>query len=279
MKDQASSLRGLMNEESKRNTRYIAITSGKGGVGKTNISINLTLVLAKTGKRVMLFDADLGLSSADVLFGVSPKYSINDVISGNKQMSEIAVAISDKAVLIPAGSGFEELANITDKKFAFLEHQLDSIESPDFIIIDTAAGIGKNVTRYLEAADEIIVITTPDPTSITDAYVMIKLLRKRGKNNINVVVNMVKNRAEADDIFEHIMAISEKFLKFTPNYLGFCPKDPLLVKAVRKRMPIINLFPYASFSKQIVKIAGKINRISVRQKTGFIDFIKRLFTK
>ncbi len=279
MTDQASSLRKLINKEYKQRTRYIAITSGKGGVGKTNISVNLTLVLAKTGKEVMLLDANLGLSSVDVLLGISPKYSMNDIVPGKKQLSEISVFISDKAVLIPAGSGFEELADISDKKFAFLERQLANIKSPDFVIIDTAAGIGKNVTRYLEAADEIIVITTPDPTSITDAYVMIKLLRNRGKDNISIVANMVKNSSEADDIFEHIKAISEKFLKFKPNYLGFCPKDPLLIKAVRRRNAIINLFPYALFSKQIVKIAGKINRSAIQPKAGFVDFIKRLFTK
>ncbi len=275
MTDQATKLRKMVD----RNTRYIAITSGKGGVGKTNISVNLTLVLAKTGKKVMLFDADLGLSSADLILGISPKYSMNDLIEGRKQLSEICLPISANAVLVPAGSGFEKLADITDKKFSFIENQLSGIEAPDYILIDTAAGIGRNVTRFLNVADEIIIVLTPEPTSITDAYVMIKLLKKRNKNTINLVINMAKNENEAKDIFEHIRAISEKFLNFTPGYLGFCPKDTLLSKTVRKREAIIDAFPYASFSRQIVKIAGKINMQPIKQKKGFADFIKYLFIR
>jgi len=275
MSDQATGLRKLVS----KNTRYIVVTSGKGGVGKTNISVNLTLVLAKTGKEVMLFDADLGLSSADLVLGVAPKYSMNDLIEGRKQLSEICVRIAENAVLVPAGSGFERLAEMTDRKFSFIERQLSEIKAPDYIIIDTAAGIGKNVTRFLEASDEAIIVLTPEPSSVTDAYVMIKLLKKREKNNIALVVNMAKNESEAKTVFEHISNISKKFLDFTPSYLGFCPKDQLLSKAVRKRKPIIESFPHSPFSREIVKIAGKISREPIKRKRGFIDFMKHLFAR
>jgi len=239
-------------------TRTIAITSGKGGVGKTIVAVNLAAALATSHRRVSLVDADLGLANADVLFGLSPQWHIGHVLAGQRTMQEITIRTSSGVRLIPGGSGITELANLSQRQQRQLVAELRAVEDDaDFVLVDTAAGVAGNVTGVLAAATEAIIVSTPDPTSVIDAYAMIKVLHQQSPvKPIWVVINNAQNLAEAEQAYYQISAATTRFLDRKIEHLGTIPHDPDLRQAVREQIPVLLHSPQ-SISAQAFHLIAK----------------------
>ncbi len=261
-------------------TRVLSITSGKGGVGKTNLAANLACVLVQTGKKVLVFDADLGLANIDILMDITPKYTMEHVIKGKKRLSEVIVKTEQGVHILPSSSGVEELTNLTlfQKKKLIEEFSLLN-ETYDFIIIDTPAGISSNVIYFNLAANEIINVIEPDPTSFTDAYALMKVLSvKYGVEEFNIVVNSVDSEAQAKDIFQKMHMVCERFLNIRLKYLGHIFKDKKLVEAVRRQKPVVEIYPYSKASRCIHNLCDAICEVPpAKSKLGFTRFLNRLF--
>lgn len=266
MVDQADNLRKMVNSKNKAKCRAIAVTSGKGGVGKTNIIVNLGLLLSSVGKNVLLFDADLGLSNVDILLGLKTKYCLSDVAKGEKKLEDIVINVKEGFNIIPAGNGFEDIANINLSMFNKIKNDLNSlIKDVDILLIDTGAGISKKVTLFLKGADEIIVVVTPEPTSIADAYAMIKILTLNyKKENLKLFVNMAKNEQEANAVYENINRICEKFLKKTVNNMGYAIYDKNLPITVKRQKAIVQLSPNSNFSISMKKMTNNLFNESIK---------------
>lgn len=239
---------------------YIAITGGKGGVGKSNLSVNLALELGMLNKQVALLDADFGLANADLLCGVTPKFHLGHVINGVKELNDIKIEVAPNVCLIPSGSGFEDLANVSLATHSYLFSRLRSMEeSFDYMLIDTAAGIAENVAGVVIAAHEAIVVVTPEPTSIVDAYTTIKLiLRYAPGKPISIVVNSVVGVGDAERVFEQIRLAAQGFLGHGVEFLGMIPFDPKLSEAVREQVPVVLYAPTSPSSRAIRLIAKQL---------------------
>jgi len=245
----------------KSGKRTIAITSGKGGVGKTNFTANLGISLSIQGGKVVIIDADLGLANIDVIFRLSPKFNLRHVIAGEKTISEIMIEGPFGVMIIPASSGVEYLANLPqEKREKFIEELFETTEEADFLLIDTAAGISQNVLSFATAAEEVIVITTPEPTSITDAYAMIKVLFQREHSNIKLLVNMAFSANQAKEVAEKINLVVKQFLKKEIDFLGYILEDENMPQAVKEQKPLILLNPNSKAARCITNIASKIKR-------------------
>lgn len=281
MEDQASTLRLIAsnapaisvgmplnnshsNERKNRTTqmRCLAVTGGKGGVGKSNLSVNLALELGLLGKQVGLLDADFGLANADLLCGVTPQFHLGHVVAGAKTLEEISIELAENVSLIPGGSGIEELANFSFITRPQIYSQLMEIEEKlDFMLIDTAAGIAENVIGVLISASEVVVVVTPDPTSIVDAYATIKvILRHSPTKPISVVVNNVVGIGDAEHVFQQISSAAKTFLKHKVDFLGMIPHDPLVSEAIREMTPIVQYKPESPASRAIRLIAKQIQK-------------------
>jgi flagellar biosynthesis protein FlhG len=271
MNDQANTLRlmaafrGNTTEQSdisvKTRTRTIAITSGKGGVGKSNVAVNVALELAELGQRVSLLDADLALANADVLLGINPQYHLGHVLLGQRTLQEVVIEVADGLRLIPGGSGIEDLANLTRSQHAHLMNELQALEAEaDCMIIDTAAGLAENVTGVLRAADEVIVVTTPDPTAVIDAYAMIKLLHQQSPSKpIWIIINEVVGIGDADRVFTQLQGAATRFLNHRLVLLGSIPRDAELVEAVREQIPVVRYAPDTPASRALRSIAKQLS--------------------
>jgi flagellar biosynthesis protein FlhG len=241
--------------------RVIAVTSGKGGVGKTNIAGNLAIAFRRMGKRVLILDADLGLANLDIIFGLTIEHNIKHVISGEKSLSDVLVRGPEGICIIPAGSGMQDLAELTGGQKLDLLSEFDRVDdSFDIFLIDTCAGISSNVTYFNIAAGERIVVVTPEPTSITDAYALIKVLyTKHGTNTYKILVNMTTGPREAEFVYRNLSNAVDRFLgNVSMDYVGFIPTDANFGKAVRKQQPIIGLYPETAASKSITEIGKQI---------------------
>jgi flagellar biosynthesis protein FlhG len=227
MLDQASVLRELASQKSKSNMRVIAVTSGKGGVGKTNLTVNLALALSEYGRSVIILDGDLGLANVDIAFGLTGRYSIEHLLSGEKTIEQILLAGPRGIRIIPGGSGVQELANLERSKLENVIANLGRLERmTDLLLIDTGAGLGYMVTNFLKAADDIILVITPEPTALTDAYSLLKTLRKEGCGvPIHVVINRVQNQTDAQATFNRLETTVNRFLDGSLNYLGWVYDD------------------------------------------------------
>lgn len=293
MFDQADNLRNLVNKIEESNlinnrtsldlsSRVITVTSGKGGVGKTNFSLNLGIQLSKMNKRVVIVDADFGLANIEVLFGIIPKYNLADVLKGNKDISEILADGPMGIKFISGGSGIKELSNITERQTSYFINNFSYLDAiSDIIIIDTSAGISRSVVNFVKASDETIVITTPEPTSITDAYALIKIIREENSTipNFRLVVNRVDNDDEGLEVYNKINIASSKFLGIQLQNLGYIPYDHFLVKAVKHQEPAVICFPNCDFTKAIENISYNLmnmKRNITDRETGIKGFIKRL---
>lgn len=245
-----------------RDSRCLAITGGKGGVGKSNLAVNLALELGLLGNQVALLDADFGLANADLLCGVSPVYHLGHVVEGLKRLDEIAIPLSEEVELIPGGSGIEDLANLSlTSRPAILAQMQDLEENLDFMIIDTAAGISEAVCGVLAAASEVIVVATPEPTSIIDAYATIKVvLRRRPNADISIIVNSVTGLGDAEHVFKSISTAASEFLDHKPHLLGMVPSDPQVQDAVRNQVPVTRWSPASPASRAIRLIAKQLHR-------------------
>jgi flagellar biosynthesis protein FlhG len=238
----------------------LAVTSGKGGVGKTNIAANLALCLAAQNKRVLLLDADLSLGNLDLIMGIRSPYNISHVLSGHKRIEEITQSGPRGLHIICGASGLDRLTDLSDtEQHVLVEHLCRLQSQSDTIVIDTAAGISNSVVSFCLAADHVLVVTTPEAPAIADAYGMIKVLtRKHYQGPISVVVNMACNLAEGKQTYQRIAAVAQKFLQSHVYYAGTLLKDERLCAAVRSRKPVVLAYPKAPVSLSLAALAGRL---------------------
>lgn len=253
---------GEIPVKQKNNTRVIAITSGKGGVGKTNIVANLGYALSKLGKRVLVMDADLGLANLDVLLGLAPKYNFSHVIMGTKSINEITMKGPGDIEILPASSGIQELTKLTKEQSIRFLTELDMLlDSFDILLIDTAAGISANVMYFNSTAQEIMVIVSPEPTSITDAYALMKVLSlKYSQNYFKLIVNQTSSEEEASEVYRQLNLVAERFLDISIEYMGHIINDVNIAKSVRQQKIVGELFPDTIASKCFRSLAKKIEK-------------------
>ncbi|MEW6669182.1 MAG: MinD/ParA family protein [Thermodesulfobacteriota bacterium] len=278
--DQASGLRGMVQElgaewrplpskegregtvpEPRNRIRVISVTSGKGGVGKTHVTANLALALCRMDKRVLILDADLGLANMDVMLGLNPRYSIQHVLKGEKRLEEVLVSAPGGFKLLPAASGFQELTELNTSQRLFLLDELDAIQDRfDVLLIDTAAGISSNVMYFNFAAMEKVVVVTNEPTSLTDAYALIKVLsHKYHQKRFKVLVNSARSEAEANRVYRNLGLVVDQFLGSPSlDYLGWIPYDQMVPSAIRQQQAVLQRYPDAPASKSLVELARKL---------------------
>ena len=292
MSDQAEMLRKIVQHKTydkdlnetavaEKHARVITITSGKGGVGKTNVTINLALALSKMGLKVVILDVDFGLANIDVLFGIVPKYTLLDLIHDEKSIFEVLTDGPDNIKFLSGGSGVEELIRLDRKqlrKFVSNINLLDKLF--DVILIDTGAGLSQNVMSFIMAADEIILVTTPEPTSITDAYALVKMVSRRDrKKRIQVLINKAESVKEAEEIANKLIVVSEKFLSLKLLKLGYILYDDTVSKSVKIQKPFSLYNPKCQASKNILEIADKLFKNSCSDEIlGAKGFISRLLS-
>lgn len=241
-------------------TRVIAVTSGKGGVGKTNIVANLGYTFARMGKKVLILDADLGLGNLDILLGLAPKYNLSHVIMGEKSIGDIMVEGPGKMRILPASSGIQELTQLTAEQKVQILNELDKvIDSVDILLIDTAAGISSNVMDFNVTAQEIIVVVSPEPTAITDAYALMKVLSlKYDEKCCKVIVNLAGTTQQGREVFRQLNLVAERFLDMNVDYLGSVLFDAKMTKGVKQQKLVSDLYPDTHASKCFDELARKI---------------------
>jgi flagellar biosynthesis protein FlhG len=227
--------------------KVLSFTSGKGGVGKTHIVVNLAYALQSLGARVMLLDADLGLANVDVLLGLAPRFTIQDVLEGHQTLDDVLVTGPAGMLILPASSGVPELVDLNDVQRLQLLTVLETLEQDiDFLLIDTGAGISANVMYFNMAAQDIVVVVTPEPTSITDAYALMKVLcTKYDEKHFKVIMNNVAHAKEAKDAFRRLHLVAERFLNVSIDYLGFILHDTSFSQAVRQQKALLDIYPSA----------------------------------
>jgi len=273
--DQASALRDWVAQQGQAASeapdrrsadaaRVVAVTSGKGGVGKSNLAVSLAAELARRGVRTALLDADLGLANADLLCNVSATANLAHVVAGRCDLSRAMIPAPGGFVLIPGASGLSQMAALSEFERARLVSLLDQIERDfDLLLVDTGAGIGPGVLSFLMAADEVLVVTTPEPTSITDAYAVMKVVRRRGGSMpIGLWVNHARDEREAQTVHERISAVCRRFLGFEPQAAGFMPTDPAIPRAVQAQRPFILEAPKSPSSLCVRGLAHKLEQAS-----------------
>jgi len=293
MGDQAEKLRELMNGGAARErrggggraaqrtaTRIIAVSSGKGGVGKTNIAINLALAYAQLGKRVVVMDADLGLANVNVVLGVIPRYNLYHLIRKQKTLSEIVVDTTYGIQIIAGASGFSKIANLSEEERKTFIGELAALSNADVIVIDCAAGVSSNVISFIAAADDAIIVTTPEPTAITDAYGIIKIIATEIESldiGLKLVVNRVHSVVEGRRVAERVITIAGQFLNLKVDYLGFVYDDPVVHAAVVRQKPFLVMDPRSKASACIRHLVGRLENVDYRDGKGIPQFLRKLF--
>lgn len=283
---QAKMLQELMAKKSpikNANTKFIAIASGKGGVGKSTMSANIAYTLSKLSFKVALFDADIGLANLDILLNVKTKKNILHVLKGEISMAEAVVQIDDNLTLIPGESGTEILKYATEEVLDKFIEESGKLDDFDFVIIDTGAGIGETVQKFVNASDMAIIITTPDPTAITDAYAMVKVISAK-RDNVQMILNQVVSEKEAVLNFEKIAKITASKLRsdFTLEFLGYISRDADVQRSVKGRFLFTKNYPTAKCTSEVEKISWKLsekmerNMLEVHRESGLAGFFKRL---
>jgi flagellar biosynthesis protein FlhG len=241
--------------------QVIAVTGGKGGVGKTTVAVNLSLALAKLGRRVVLLDGDLGLANIDTLLGLSRQYTLVDLIEGRCELSDVMVRGPGGVRIVPAASGIQSMAHLSAAQHAGLIQAFSEIgDSLDVLVIDTAAGIGTSVVSLVRAAHEVMLVVCDEPTSITDAYALIKLLnRDYGMVRFRVLVNMAQSPQEGRALFAKLTKVTDHFLDVTLQYVGVVPYDEYARRAVQKQRAVYEYFPHSKCAQAFQEIALKVD--------------------
>jgi flagellar biosynthesis protein FlhG len=279
--DQAEKLRQLLHKEESKDTspiKVITISSGKGGVGKTNIAVNLGLGLIQKGFRVAILDGDIGMANVNVLMGLKCQLTIYDVLYENKHIDEIIYSSSDGLRVISGGSGIRELMDLSANAATKLINEFSRLKDIDILIIDTGAGASQLVLNFIKAADRAIVVTNPEPTAITDAYGLIKIILKDGlSTKLNLIINKAMNIKDAREAFNKLSYPIEFFLKTKVDYLGYVCDDSRVMRSVRNQVPFIIEYPNCEASLCIKNICSELVGDNEKSKNSSIgDFISRL---
>jgi flagellar biosynthesis protein FlhG len=256
-------------------TRTISITSGKGGVGKTSIVCNLATCLARMGQNVLILDGDLGMANVDIMFGLRTRYSIKELLNGSKKIDDVIAQVDQKIWVIPGGSGFNELQNLSDREKRILLDQMSSLKQHfDYMLVDTSPGIDNNVMYFNTSAQEIYVVVTPDPSSFTDAYALIKVLNTYYREKrFSIIANQVRDEQEGLAVFQRLSDVSQKFLYISLDYMGSIPNDVGVRRATKSQQIFVKALPETTATQAIKKIADKINHTqNLGQIKGGIQF-------
>ena len=261
--DQAQNLRNIIKAGSTKEvlSRVITVTSGKGGVGKSNLAINLAISLSRLGKKVVVLDADFGLANIEVMLGIRPQYNLSDLMFRGKSLSEIITEGPENVGFISGGSGIREMTNLTKEQLINLSSRLSELDrQTDVVIIDTGAGISGNVMEFVVLSGEVLLIATPEPTSITDAYALLKTLNyqpefTREHCHIKLIANKVSNEKDGKELFEKLSVVADKFLNISLEYMGAVPSDNNMSKAVMKQQPLSVAYPNSQAARAIDDMA------------------------
>lgn len=260
--------------------QVVAVASGKGGVGKTNVSVNLSLALAATGKHVLLLDADLGLANVDLLLGLHSQWNLSHVINGERTLEEIIIDGPDGLKVIPAASGTQMMSELSASQHAGIIRAFSELHTPvDMLVIDAAAGIADSVISFTRASHEVIVVVCNEPTSLTDAYALIKVLSEdHGVKRFNILANMTRTPTEGTTLFTKLTRVTDHYLDVTLDYIGAIPYDEYLVKAVKRQQPVLKAFPQSASSLAFRKIAARVKDWPLPdQASGQLEFfVERL---
>lgn len=277
MNDQATGIRRMA---SKKPVQVIAISSGKGGVGKTNVSVNLSLALVATGQNVLLLDADLGLANVDLLLGLRSEYNLSHVISGERTLEEVIVRGPEGLSIIPAASGMQMMSELSTSQHAGVIRSFSDLNMPlDILMIDTAAGISDGVVSFVKASNEVIVVVCNEPTSLTDAYALIKVMSEdHGVHKFNILANSVRDPNEGAKLFKKLSRVTDYYLDVTLSFMGAVPYDEYLVKAVKKQQAVMQSFPQSPSSMAFRKLAKVVAKWPVpKTASGHLEFfVERL---
>ncbi len=261
--------------ETNQVPRVLAIASGKGGVGKTNIAVNLGISLAEAGQRVVLMDADLGLANVDVLLGFHPRFNLSHVLSGERSLSEIMVNGPSDLRIIPASSGLQHMSDLSTTEQAAVIRVFSEIDKDvDFLLVDTAAGISSSVVNFARACQEVVLIVCDEPTSITDAYAFIKLLnRDYGVYRFQILTNMVQDTRQGQTLFYKLNKVTDHYLDVTLNHLGTIPFDDFLRKAVQRQSPVTVSYPQSKSSQAFRQLSERVMSLPTpRHSSGRLEF-------
>lgn len=289
MLDQAQKLRQLAKEndveeiishKESEGAKIITVTSGKGGVGKSNFVVNLGITLQKMGKSVLIFDADVGMGNDDVLMGFLPRYNVYDIIFNNKEIEDVIIEGPYGVKLLAGGTGVNKIDEIDDEKRKDFLNKLDKLSGFDFILMDTGAGINRTVLGFIKCCEELIVITTPEPTSLTDAYCLIKAVDHfKIKSSAKVIVNRVIEREEGEITFNKFKNAAERFLNIQLEHLGSISEDRKLIQAVREQKPFVINHPNCEAAQDIKKVALKLCGSKVNNGgEGIQGLFKKIFS-
>jgi flagellar biosynthesis protein FlhG len=277
---QAAGLKRLSNPGP---VQVIAVSGGKGGVGKTSVAVNLASAFASSGKRVMLLDGDLGLANVDVFLGLSPRHTMAHVLSGQRTLEEVIIESQDGILVVPGASGVAEMANLSAAAHLGLVQAFSTLSNRvDVMVVDTAAGISHSVLQFTQAAQHVLLVVCDEPASMTDAYALIKVLsRQHGISRFRVLANMVREPGEGEQLFEKLQRVTSKFLEVTLENLGEIPEDPYLRRAIREQRPVLSAFPASPAARAFKKLALKADKWPVPEgPRGNLEFfVERLVRK
>lgn len=278
--NQAAGLSSLSNAGPARIPRVIAVSSGKGGVGKTTVSVNLATAFAASGQNTLLLDADFGLANVDVMLGLTPHHNLTHVLDGECSLQDILLEGPHGLKVVPSTSGRQYMTELNSAQHAGIIQSFSYLDTPpDILVVDTAAGIAGNVTTFAQAAQEILIVACSEPASITDAYALIKVLsRDYQVKRIHVLANQVRNPAEGREIFDNLARVAARFLDVNLIYFGAVPHDEWLRRAIRRQQPVIDLYPNSEAAKTFVEMADEIMHWTPPRVTrGNVEFfVERL---